>query len=100
MEKTKHCYKCKTVWEGVTQPARTETCPKCNADLYVCLNCRFYDTGKPAQCMIYNIEPVLNKERANFCEEFQFAARPFLPLNNPDKALEAKQSFDSLFRKK
>jgi hypothetical protein len=93
----KYCHNCHTEWEGVTQPGIRETCDKCSADLHICLNCRFYDERKPNQCQIDNVDPVTDKERANFCEEFQFADRP-LPEKNVDKTSRAKDQWRKLFK--
>ena len=99
----KYCYKCHTEWKGVTQPGTRETCDKCNADLHICLNCRFYDEHKPYECQVNNIDPVKDKERANFCEEFQFADKS---LNSEvkdeqvkNKKDKAKEQWNRLFKK-
>jgi hypothetical protein len=81
----------------LTQPGTRETCNSCNEDLHVCLNCRFYDLFKAYQCQINNIDPVKNKERSNFCEEFQFADRPF--TKNDDKTDKETQKARDLWKK-
>lgn len=91
------CYKCGTEWKGFSQPGSKEACVKCAADLHVCANCRFYDTHKPYQCLINEIDPVMNKERFNFCDEFQFIDKK--AAGTKDEAQKAKEAFNKLFKK-
>lgn len=95
----KYCHKCHTIWERSGQPGIRETCIKCSEDLHICLNCRFYDEHKSNQCQIDNIDPVTYKEKANFCDEFQFADRP-LPGKYTDNANKAREQWKKLFKKK
>jgi|WetSurMetagenome_2_1015567.scaffolds.fasta_scaffold1638850_1 hypothetical protein len=98
----KYCYKCKTPWEGLTQPGARATCEKCGEDLHVCLNCRFYDLLKAYQCHITNIDPVKTKDRANFCEEFQYSDKTpekDTPKKNGE-AEKAKELWKKLFKEK
>jgi hypothetical protein len=98
----KLCWKCNTEWSGFGQPSVKATCERCNEDLHVCRNCVNFDEHAASQCRERGIEPVLNKERANFCEEFQFrsldtkpqAAKPAI---TPAEAARAK--WDKLFKK-
>lgn len=46
-------------------------CPHCGADLHVCLNCMNHAVGKPNECSIPGTEPIRDREKGNFCEEFQ-----------------------------
>ncbi len=96
----KYCRQCSTPWDGVTQPGVRETCVRCHADLHVCLNCRFYDEHKPQQCQVDVAETVRNKDRSNFCEEFQFADRPLPGERAPDETKKAKEQWNRLFGKK
>ena len=95
----KSCFKCKTEWQGVGKPGRRDTCPRCGADLHVCLNCSFYDPAKSRQCRNDNVELVREKNLSNFCDEFAFIDRPadFAPA--PDNSGSSKQSWDNLFKK-
>ena len=68
----KICFSCKRELEVDPRPGRGETCPFCGADLKVCLNCRFYDEGSYNSCREPQAERVLDKDRANYCEYFQF----------------------------
>ena len=94
----KACYACKTPWEGApgSQPGRDETCSKCGADLKVCLNCRFYDRSAHNECRSSTTEPVLDKDKRNFCDEFEFVDRQMGgPLAPQD---DAKKKWDDLFK--
>ena len=101
----KLCYKCGNEWAGVGQPGTKETCGKCSADIHVCLNCRFYDQHKPQECSVDVPETVRDKERFNYCEEFQFNDRRSLKVN-PERSRKiddgsgnTRDAFNKLFKK-
>lgn len=73
----KKCHACGEPWEGSpgSQPGKGEVCPKCGADLYCCLNCQLYDPSASHECASRTTEPVANKEKRNFCEEFIFSPK-------------------------
>ncbi len=82
---------------------RTDSCAFCKSDLKCCLNCRFFDPTAPNQCREPQVEPVLHKEKANFCEFFVFletsaVGQPGLGGAQSDQA-RARAAFDALFRK-
>ncbi len=60
-------------------PGRSETCPRCGADLKVCLNCVSYDPHVAQQCRDQRADPVPEKHEANYCEYFEFIRREFVP---------------------
>ena len=78
------------------QPGVKETCEGCGEYLHCCLNCKFYDTTKPCDCYIPNIDPVKDKEKFNFCDEFAF--------RDADESVGQEDSgrgdFDALFSEK
>lgn len=89
-----HCAKEVVISDRV---GRGDTCPFCNADAHCCLNCSFYDTGAYNECREPNAERVLEKDRANFCDYFEFALdRKPGPSN---KELDAKARLEALFKK-
>jgi len=97
----KYCHKCLKPWEGPGQPGTRDTCDKCRSDLRACLNCRFYDTARSNQCFANVEDPVLHKDRSNFCEEFSFTERKTPPLAASVKTPQkAKDAFNGLFKKK
>jgi hypothetical protein len=73
----KKCHQCGEPWEGTpgAQPGRNETCAKCGADLHCCLNCKLYDASAHNQCLSRTTEFVKDKDRRNFCDEFEFASK-------------------------
>jgi len=73
----KKCHACGEEWGGSpgSQPGREETCSKCGADLHCCLNCKLYDPSASRQCTSRTTEYVKDKEKRNFCEEFEFASK-------------------------
>lgn len=54
---------------------RETLCLGCGKATRVCRNCRHYAPGRPNACLEPMTEPVLDKERANFCELFDPADR-------------------------
>ena len=62
---------------------------KCRADLRVCLNCQSYDRSVAQQCRERRAEPVLEKDKGNFCEYFDFARRNWVPKSEKDKRADA-----------
>ncbi len=96
------CFKC-----GEAIPISTgyrvglrETCPKCDADLHCCLNCKFYDPHVHNQCRETQAEWVRYKEEANHCDYFQ----PLLGAARAgggkaaESADHARKKFDDLFK--
>lgn len=67
------CFHCKTKLEDSYRPGRGEGCPKCGSDLKVCLNCRFHDPASYNECRESQAERVVQKDRANFCDFFEFS---------------------------
>jgi hypothetical protein len=67
----KVCFKCGTAVE-LEKVGRRDECPRCGNDLRVCLNCAFYDAARANACMEPQVEPVKEKDRANYCDFFRF----------------------------
>jgi len=65
-------------------------------DLHCCLNCRFYAPGRPNDCMSPTVEPVRDKERANFCGEFEFAEDRGQEKDG-GSGQDARKTWDDLF---
>ena len=79
---------------GAADYQREGECSKCRKQTHVCRNCRFYERGRPNDCQEPVAEPVLDKERANFCDYFEPSATAYRPAPDP-AALRA--AADSLF---
>ena len=72
-----YCHKCgKEQFSEIAKIGFHEICSICGVDLHVCKNCRHYAPGKPNECNVFDIEPVLDKEKFNFCEEFSVSTKP------------------------
>ena len=90
------CWKCGASLAEFSLPfGRAEYCRACRAELHVCRMCRFYDTAKARHCAEPVAEPVLNKERANFCGYFEPTAGRYKPADSVGET--AKAALDALF---
>lgn len=88
------CYFCGQPFAG-DKVYRDTTCSKCGKDLHSCLNCRFYDKGSQWDCRESISEGVYDKERANFCEYFEYADKS--ASGDAQKAQDAKSQLARLF---
>lgn len=93
---TRHCHQCGWEWDRGGSPGRSESCPRCRADLRVCLNCSQFDLRAAHQCRDRRAEPVAEKASATFCEYFEFARRSWSgPADNPRES-EARDALRRL----
>ncbi len=67
-------------------------CEKCNSALHCCINCKHYKPGLPNDCEIPGTDPIYDRAKNNFCEEFSILGKA-LPPKDP----KAKQRFHDLF---
>ena len=77
--------------------ARDAECESCGGDLRCCLNCRHYDTHFNNSCRENQADPVVDKNRRNFCEFFSFTREPFVKAGSGREA-EARKKLEGLFR--
>ena len=91
------CHVCGTAIERDEKVGRQETCPKCNAYLHCCMNCRFYDETAYNECREPQAERVVDKEQANFCDYFELGTDNKAASSN--KKVESKQALEDLFKK-
>ena len=92
------CFKCHKE-TGLPLPiGRRDECTQCSADAHVCKNCEFYDIKVYNECREPRAERVLEKERSNFCDQFN----PHPRKSFDDKGLKAdpKSVAEALFKKK
>jgi len=96
-----NCWKCRTEIEiaASAKVLKTDSCPKCDYDLHVCLNCRFYDPSAHNQCRETQAEWVRDKEKANYCDYFEPRRLSGLSRKGGKAATDAKAAFDNLFKK-
>ena len=115
------CQNCGREIKVIGKVVRGDECAHCKAEMHCCKNCRFFDPGKNNQCSETQAEYVRDKVRDNFCEFFE--PNRNVPLNERsaevartenarkgvdklfrggtarDKANDAKDAFDKLFKK-
>ena len=92
------CALCKKALLSDTFFSRRSTCPSCGADLHICLNCRFFSETSHNKCLEPKAEFQRTRDRANFCDFFQF--RQDQTAGSPEKEKEAaRKKLDDLFRK-
>ena len=100
----KNCHRCGHEVKLLSSLQRTDSCPRCFSDLKCCLNCRFFDPSMNNQCREPQAEWCPDKEKANFCEFFEFREVSALSLPGHGGAGSrqdsARSAFDSLFKKK
>jgi len=78
--------------------SRRDTCPSCGADLHACVQCGFFAPGAYNDCREPQADRVTEKEKANFCDYFQPAARQGAAASDPKE--EARARLGALFKKK
>ena len=66
------CFHCKAEVSGRERVPFKELCPKCEAFLHCCRNCRLYSANAHNHCLSPSTEYVPDVERGNYCEEFNF----------------------------
>jgi hypothetical protein len=92
------CHFCGAALDETAKVFRASTCPSCSKELKICLNCRFHSEGAHWECLESIPEPVIDKERSNFCDYFQFrdaAARA--EIRDTERHRKAKKDFGKLF---
>lgn len=63
------CWKCE---KEVDLPIHFKaTCDHCFAYLHACKGCRFYQLGKPNDCLIPGTEQIADREANNYCDDFK-----------------------------
>lgn len=100
MGSAKACHACGTAWDGSpgAQPGRGETCAKCGADLHCCLNCKLYDSSYNHECRSSTTEYVKDKEKLNFCDEFEFKPKGQAGGGGQSSKGDMDQKWNDLFK--
>ena len=100
----KLCHRCGREVQLLAELQRTDSCSHCFSDLKCCLNCRFFDPAFNNQCREPQAEWCPDKEKANFCEFFEFRGTSALTQPGMGGAQSshdrARAALDSLFKKK
>jgi hypothetical protein len=90
------CHQCGAVVRVDEPLARDAGCESCGGDLRCCLNCRHYDTHFNNSCRENQADPVVDKNRRNFCEFFSYTREPFVKSGSGREA-EARKKLEGLF---
>ena len=93
----KICFNCSHEFPHDYRAYRSSICPACGREVKVCKNCRFFTPGAHWDCRETIPEPVKEKDRANFCDFFQFKNKEE-ENQQPKKAFSNRKSAEaSLF---
>lgn len=92
------CAKC---GHNYTPPVyRNSLCENCGSELKTCHNCQHFVPGAAYDCREPVSEPVLDKNRSNFCDWFKAAddakSSP-IASRKKNSSEAAKQAFSNLF---
>lgn len=87
-----HCYKCNAPL-GVEKITFRTVCEKCLSDQHSCYACQHYFPGKPNDCAIPGTDPIYDRQKYNFCDEFDFGTtlKPPLDSDYEDKKKKARE---------
>lgn len=83
----------------VSEPiGRDATCESCGHDLRCCRNCRHYDPNYNNACTETMADPIVEKDRRNFCEYFYFNRAAFrAAASTSGREAEARKKLEGLF---
>ena len=96
---TKHCFNCGREWTLSTAPGRRGQCEDCNTDFRCCRNCVHHDFAVAHQCRERRAEPVQEKDRANYCEQFDFVRRNFQKIDRSKGEMSREEAAKETLRK-
>ena len=96
MSEGKYCWKCRREVPFDTRILRSEPCPWCAASLHSCMNCRFHEPTAYNECLEVGTEVVRDREKANYCSDFEFVSGP--PPDGASDESKAKDKLKSLFK--
>jgi len=88
------CYFCHNAVDVDDKIFRKDDCPHCGQDLHCCFQCRFYEKGRQNDCKESRAERVVDKDRANFCDYFEFGSSI---VEKPEEG-DVKQKLEDLFK--
>jgi hypothetical protein len=91
------CYKCHREIAATTSFRRHDLCPYCSSALHCCQNCLYYDEFSPKKCSEMAADWVPDKEKANFCEFFEYR-QPHI-MKKDLETDKARAYWDTLWKK-
>ena len=88
------CWKCsKDIDVPIGALPFKSICDNCHTWQHACINCQFYQIGKPNDCLIPNTESISDREKYNFCDEFSLKKLSTFEKNQSSKSDVAKRLF-------
>jgi len=96
MLQCRHCGTPVAIGEPIPRDAE---CTGCGRDLRACVQCRHYDPAYNNACRETMADPVVEKERRNFCEYFSFSRAPTRAAAQEGRQAQARKKLEDLFRK-
>jgi len=94
----KACSLCKSQVDVGRDISRRETCGNCGGDLHICLNCRFHSETAHNRCIETKAEQQRHRDKANFCDYFQYREGGGSGAGESDAKTEARNQLDDLFK--
>ena len=91
-----NCFSCGKDIPFDGRVGKRETCPHCDADAHVCLNCEFYDRNAHNECRETQAERVRLKDRNNYCDYFTPSTKAGGKTSGAGKD-GARKAFEDLF---
>jgi len=91
------CHSCQKEIQIEDKVSFRAECPNCDADLHVCLNCKFYDPSVYNECHETQADRVVEKDRANYCEYFVTAEKSEGKPVDPSE--DVKRKLEEMFKK-
>ncbi|HEY4715507.1 MAG TPA: hypothetical protein VII00_00170 [bacterium] len=73
----KICYFCSKGLHIERSPGFRDLCVHCSKEIHICRNCRFFDENYYNKCREPKAEWVSDREKANYCEYFEFKESSF-----------------------
>jgi hypothetical protein len=90
----RHCGTPITIGEPIPRDAE---CGSCGKDIRACIQCRHYDLALNNACRETMADPVVEKERRNFCEYFSLSSDPFQAHASSSRQQDARAKLEGLF---
>src|SRR5262245_42973894 len=66
------CYRCRRIVSPDSRSTPHGVCPFCSTAFHCCMNCLYYDESSPYKCSESAADWVPDKEKANFCQYFEY----------------------------
>ena len=86
-DKSIYCWKCSEQLEVPSGPLPFKSiCESCLTWQHACVNCKYYQIGKPNDCLVPNTESVQDRESFNLCGEFDQKSQHPLQKNENKKS--------------